>query len=114
MTNPDPEATVVDLPTPVLTYKLRPTPAALFDVCEAAGSIREAYRRASEGDVRILFAIAVAGTQVRGKGADDLKAALFQAGLAQITPPIVDFLGVLMNGGRRETGTQDGGDEGNA
>lgn len=111
----DPNEGVVHLPTPSLTYKLRPTPQAAFDVCSSLGGYKPALRRVIEdADLVAMYQVALAGTQVKGKAAEDLRQAMFTAGLGDVTEPIVRFLTILMAGGRRPEDVQDNGDEGNA
>lgn len=99
------------------TYELKPTLQAVRAVGQSLGGLGPAFRRIRDLDIDAMAAIIVAGcgAQMKNREIDALTEAVWQhEDKVSLGGDLIDYLTILLNGGRRPAETnQPGADEGN-
>jgi hypothetical protein len=83
---------------------LRCTLGAAKEINAFFGSYTAAFRRLQEFDLAAYSAVVSYGT---GKPLKDVENAVWQCGMPDLVRPLSDYLGLLSNGGRALTDTED-------
>ena len=99
------------------TYVLVPTLSAIRKINRHFGGLDSALNRLRVMDFEAAAYVLSVGADVKGRDADALAGKLYRSGLIEATPPLVEYVAILLNGGKRlDDGDQpepSGADEGN-
>lgn len=79
---------------------LKPTLSAMQRISRQYGGLREALARIQALDFEALVFVVTVGAGLKGDEAKDLPDKVFKATVAEVTASAVDFIVVLLNGGR--------------
>lgn len=99
---------------------LKPTPRAAVTISNHFTGLHAAVPRIVGQDIAAMSVVIAAGAGIKGEAAKGLNDKVYRAGLSNIAADLVEFIIILMNGGKRPDDTDaaedDGedGDEGNA
>jgi hypothetical protein len=108
------ERVEIELALPGESYFLVPTLGAMRKIDRQFGDISTAIERVAKLNFAAIVAVAKIGADVRDEAATKkLEQRLYERGVGSAAAPLVEYLGVLANGGRRMDETAPGSDEDN-
>lgn len=87
----------IDVAVGDITYELRPTLAAVRVIESRLNGLRGASAALHAVSVDAAAIVIAAGADITGEKAQELPEAVWQHGVAEITPRLIEFLGALYN-----------------
>jgi hypothetical protein len=84
------------------TFTLKPTLGAAIGINAAFGGIHPAGQRAMAGDIIAIATIIRFGAGLDAKAEKELVGKVFAAGVTEASTGAMRFIGILMNGGRKD------------
>lgn len=84
------------------TFTLTATLGAAIGINAAFGGIYAAGQRAMQGDIAAIAAIIRHGAGLDAKAETALIGKVFKAGVTNVAPFAMTFVGILMNGGKKD------------
>jgi hypothetical protein len=96
---------------------LKPTPRAALAISNQFEGLQGAVPRLASQDIAAASFVIAAGASIRGEAAKGLSDRIFAAGISDLAPSLIEFIVILMNGGKRPdsllANDDAGDDEGN-
>lgn len=96
---------------------LKPTPRAALAISNQFEGLQGAVPRLASQDIAAASFVIAAGAGIRGEAAKGLNDRIFAAGISDLAPSLIEFIVILMNGGKRPdsllANDETGDDEGN-
>jgi hypothetical protein len=81
-------------------FTLKPTLGAAIGINAAFGGIYLAGQRAMQGDIAAIATIIRHGAALDAKAEAEIIGKVFRAGVTTVSTKAMEFIGVLMNGGK--------------
>lgn len=92
-------------------YTLKPTPYAIKTLSANYDGLTGCLDRLRRMDMNAFIYVINIGTGTKGQAAKDLEAAICRTPMGDLVGPLVEYVAVLMNGGRPLENNDDGGDD---
>lgn len=80
---------------------LKPTPRAAMAISTHFEGLQGAVPRVAGHDIAAAAFVIAAGAGIRGEAAKGLNDKVFTAGISNLAAPLIEFIVILMNGGKR-------------
>ncbi|MBP2303421.1 hypothetical protein [Azospirillum picis] len=80
---------------------LKPTPRAALAISTNFEGLQGAVPRLASQDIAAASFVVAAGAGIRGEAAKGLNEKIFAAGISDLAPSLIEFVVILMNGGKR-------------
>ncbi|MBY6265573.1 hypothetical protein EI613_27165 [Azospirillum sp. 412522] len=80
---------------------LKPTPRAALAISNQFEGLQGAVPRLASQDIAAASFVVAAGAGIRGEAAKGLNDRIFAAGISDLAPSLIEFVVILMNGGKR-------------
>ncbi len=80
---------------------LKPTPRAAMAISNHFTGLQGAVPRVAGHDIAAAAFIIAAGAGIKGEAAKGLNDKVYSAGISDLAAPLIEFIVILMNGGKR-------------